>query len=215
MPHPLNTAIRSTHAVHRTRGEDFPTPDSLYRPANASVGPARLRVHRCAVSPATAATRGAGTVPENDRFTQPATTTTDANLGDIMTALPTPPDLPVPAVAGPGQRLADAVTLVHSLLAQGHLDPAELGLGHLGVLASSSGNQPGDRSIVPVTPIRLVELQKKTEDGLSVNTLRTYRTYLNFLVKGATDIGTAGMGTGCRRDPKILPSPGWHCDPRS
>ena len=77
--------------------------------------------------------RAAGTVPENDRFTQPATTTTDANLGDIMTALPTPPDLPVPSVAGPGQRLADAVTLVHSLLAQGHLDPAELGLGHLGV----------------------------------------------------------------------------------
>ena len=58
MPHPLNTAIRSTDAVHRTRGEDFPTPDSLYLPANASVGPARDGVERCgAIAPLDAQNR--------------------------------------------------------------------------------------------------------------------------------------------------------------
>ena len=40
MSHSLDIAIRSTHAISRIRGEDFPTPDSLYCPSDlVSVGP--------------------------------------------------------------------------------------------------------------------------------------------------------------------------------
>ena len=76
-----------------------------------------------------------------------------------------------------GEFTIAAVEHVRKLIAAGILGPEGLG-------SATPADHRADTSAVPGTPIRLRALAPKCLDGITTDTVRTYRPYIRFLVDG-------------------------------
>jgi integrase len=99
-------------------------------------------------------------------------------------------------VTSPADRVKESVDLVRSLIEQGILDPAALGL------------RPAEKAtdLVPGRRVKLRDLEKEIETSFRTSTKRTYMPYIEFLVHGWAGHQDVFAGYGDAWVDEVLPS---------